>query len=83
MLPSPIDCGKTVAFAVTTAPPLAPSVDQASPCRASTPVLKGAMPSRGIAGWNWCSIAIFSSSVSRASRSSTRASTDRLGSRNG
>ena len=51
MLPSPTACGKTVAL---------PS--HATPCSASVPVLKEAMPSRGMAGWYWCSSEIFSSS---------------------
>ena len=48
-------CGKTVAVAVTTAPLLFASLDQATPCSASVPALNSLMPSRGMAGSYWCS----------------------------
>ena len=49
-----------------------PRPSQATPCRASVPVRNARVPAGGSPGAYWCSIAIRSSGVSWASRSSTR-----------
>lgn len=70
--PIPTACGNTVAGPI-----------QATPCRASWPVRKAATPRRSTAGANWWRNAIFSSGVSRWSRSSMRFASGSRGSRKG
>ena len=74
--PRPLDCGNVVAVTV---PPRA----QPRPCNPSVKLVNDSKFSRGMAGCAWPSIAIFSSNVRSDTRSSTRASSGSLGSRNG
>src|ERR1035441_8483836 len=74
--PRPTDCGNVVAV---TEPPRT----QPKPCSPSVQFVNALISRRGIAGWTCPSIPIFSSSVSRETRSSTRCSRGALESRYG